>query len=168
MQSLMQKPWFVALLCVAAVAAVYINVVQPMMGHYSFFSQRSKAAAVPAVPAPRSVQQQNADAQKNTDWAALAAVKNVGNPFHEYREQAVAASVEHVISPEDREPAWPRVSAVAITSGGRFAVVDGHVMHEGEALNGFRFSKVTAQYVILTFGTHTKKIKVQSGGSRDE
>lgn len=167
MQSLMQKPWFVALLCIAAVAAVYLNVLQPMMEHSIFFSQRSKTA-VPAVPAARSVQQQVGNEQKSTMWAELAAVGHVGNPFHEYREKVPTALVVNTLSAEDREPAWPRISAAMITSGGRYAVVDGHVMHEGEALNGFRFSKVTAQYVVLTFGTHTKKIKVQSGGSGDE
>jgi len=161
MRDMLQKPWFVGLLSLAALLFVYTNVVEPLIGDGSNrvanpimaklsdnlpFSSNNKTDAI--------VVKELAMA----DWEALATVNPKRNPFTPSAEKKKKTAKQSIN--------WPSVSAIVIGSSRKFAIVNGNVVQEGQKSGKFKVVKISVNSVRVRFGKREKTLRLNARGGR--
>ena len=167
MNGLLQKQWFVALLVIAALVEVYVNVIDPMLGN-RHQAVKAKPLAVVQQSYPAIIALDNhiieGGTEEGTDWELLGRTKIARSPFSERASSSVDIYAASDDADAAKEVVWPRLSAIAITSTGKLAVIGGRVMHAGERVSGFELREIRQNYVLLGYADQRRKIKIQPMG----
>jgi len=144
----LRKPWVVACLALAAIGAVYVNVIQPMLG------ARHPSATVEQ---PLTLSQAPSGAQAaghgvSADWPAVIAESVASHdPFRPFTPQfsnrGAGAGTHAGKAGALRLPA---VQAIVSGPSLQYAVIDNHLVRKGDVVHGYRVGKITENRVDLT------------------
>jgi len=168
MRAWLQRPWFSALLVVAAGASVYWNIVRPLQ--------------LPAAPSPGAdpVREDVVPSASVSPDASLQAQKRQGPAWEEMRAALAAARVadpfvwralptsERHKRRTARNATLPRLAMIAIHAEGRYAWIDGRLVREGQSVRGWKVVAITHRGVLIRRAEKARWLLIDSrnGGRR--
>ena len=149
----------IALLCIAAGAAVYVNVV-PLIWPEELTFENVVEDFGDWTEAERQLDVVRYDLRA-IDATALAWNANpVRDPFS-VAEDITLPAASSTTNTAPVRPAIPRLNALVAGARSRFAVIDDRIVGEGDSLGAFRVSEITPDEVVLDSpGTASLRLKV--------
>lgn len=160
MRGLLQNKWFVGLMLIAGAVLVYTNIVDPLMQNSRQMSTSTLNAISQKVPfintvqPPKQQKKVNGQEQK-TNWQVLEDRVAARNPF--MKSDSFWQGSDSV--------KWPRVSAIVFGQSGKFALINGNVVSEGEEIAGYKVLKILVDSVRIRYAHIERDIVVFGKGS---
>jgi len=163
MRDMLQKPWFVGLLSVAALFFVYTNVISPLIDESSNSAQSTIVNSLSSnLPFASNKQEQTTEKEvAMADWHTLSRQKAARNPF---------APAQKVVSKKKRSGPrwinWPTVTAIVIGSTEKFAILNGNTVQEGQKSGKFKVVRISTNSVRVRSGKREKVLTLNARGGK--